>query len=388
VTSAFRRRYDAFLEAKIFRQGNAMNPNAVPPESPHLARWWHTEEGGKILCTLCPRYCRLAEGQAGFCYIRQNVGGELISLGYGRPTGFAIDPIEKKPLNHFLPGTSILSFGTAGCNLGCKFCQNWDISKNRLDELQSHRVTPAQIVELARREGCPSIAYTYNDPVIFAEFVIDTAREARAAGIRNVLVTAGYVTEEARGELFEYVDAANVDLKGFTEEFYHKVTYSHLDPVLQTLVWLKRETEVWFEITTLLIPGLNDSEEEVTRECEWILANLGDSVPLHFTAFHPDFKMTDTPATPPQTLLRAREIARRLGLKFVYVGNIHDRDGQTTWCPGCGAALIARDWHSVRLNRLREGACPSCGLSIPGVFRQAAEPRADEASGHPRRVLP
>jgi len=211
-------------------------------ESAHPARFWHTEEDGRILCTLCPRFCRLGKGQAGFCYIRQNLGGKLVSLGYGRAIGFAADPIEKKPLNHFLPGTSILSFGTAGCNLGCKFCQNWDMSKSRLDSRRSHPVTPRQVVELALREGCPSIAYTYNDPVIFAEFVIDVSREARAAGLRNVLVTNGYVTPEARPELYRYVDAANVDLKGFTDDFYRKLAYAHLDPVLDTLIWLKRET--------------------------------------------------------------------------------------------------------------------------------------------------
>ncbi len=349
----------------------------------HPARWWHAEADGKILCTLCPRFCRLNEGQAGFCFIRQNVGGSLVSTGYGRPTGFAADPIEKKPLNHFLPGTAVLSFGTAGCNLGCRFCQNWDISKNRLDELHSHRVTPGDIVELALREGCPSIAYTYNDPVIFAEFVIDTAREARAAGLRNVLVTAGYVTPEARPELFEYADAANVDLKGFTDEFYHKLSFAHLDPVLDTLVWLKRETEVWFEITTLLIPGRNDSEDEISRECAWIAENLGDSVPLHFTAFHPDFKMLDVPPTPASTLLRARGIALKTGLKFVYVGNVHDREGQTTWCPGCGRAVIERDWHAVRRNVLCDGACPSCGTAIAGVFD-----RSGTEAGFPRRVRP
>ena len=356
-------------------------------ETPFPARWWRSEEDGRILCTLCPRYCRMSEGQAGFCYIRQNLGGRLVSLGYGRPTGFAVDPIEKKPLNHFLPGSAVLSFGTAGCNLGCKFCQNWDISKNRLDTLHSVQATPRQVVELARKEGCPSIAYTYNDPVIFAEYVIDVAREARAAGLRNVLVTAGYVTEEARGPLFEFVDAANVDLKGFTEEFYHHQTYSHLQAVLETLVWLKEETSVWVEITTLLIPGLNDSPEEIGRECAWILEHLGPEIPLHFTAFHPDFKMLDRAPTPPETLLRARRIGLERGLKFVYVGNVLDREGQTTWCPGCSEALIIRDWHSVRRDRLRDGCCPSCGQRIPGRFDTEQAAGAD-STVRPRRVRP
>jgi pyruvate formate lyase activating enzyme len=332
------------------------------------ARFWQTEADGRILCTLCPRYCRLSDGQAGFCFIRQNEGGVLRSLGYGRPTGFAVDPIEKKPLNHFLPGTTILSFGTAGCNLGCQFCQNWDMSKARIDEHRSLEVTAEQVVDLARREGCPSIAFTYNDPIIIGEFVIDVSRIARERGIRSVMVTNGYITATARGEVFRFIDAANVDLKGFTEEFYQKATLSHLNPVLDTLIWLKRETEVWIEITTLLIPGLNDSEGEIDRECDWILRNLGDSVPLHFTAFHPDYKMTNIPGTPASTVLRAREIALAHGIRFVYVGNIADEKGQTTWCPGCGKALIVRGWHDVRRDVLREGRCPQCGVVIPGRF--------------------
>src|SRR5262245_60555882 len=332
------------------------------------ARWWRPAERGKLLCTLCPRYCLVGEGQAGFCYIRQNRGGQLWSAAYGRSTGFAVDPIEKKPLNHFLPGTRVLSFGTAGCNLGCKFCQNWDISKARLDQHASELATPEAIVALALETGSAGIAYTYNDPVIWAEFAIDVAREARAARLANVLVTAGYVTPEARGELFECMDATNVDLKAFTEEFYHRVTFAHLDPVLDTLVWLARETPVWTEITTLLIPGLNDADDEIARECDWLLEHVGPAVPLHFTAFHPDFKMTDRPRTPPATLLRARDIARSRGIAYCYVGNVHDVDGQTTRCPGCDAVLIRRDWHAIRRYRLDGDRCPDCGREIPGRF--------------------
>ena len=333
----------------------------------HPARWWHDEQG-KIRCTLCPRYCLIGDGQAGFCFIRQNHEGQLYNLGYGRSTGFAVDPIEKKPLNHFLPGTSVLSFGTAGCNLGCKFCQNWSISKAKLDDEGSELTTPDQIVALAVRTGCVGIAYTYNDPVIWGEFVIDIARAAHAAGLVNVFVTAGYVTPEARGEIFEHIDATNVDLKGFTEDFYHKVTLSHLNPVLDTLVWLKRETPVWTEITTLLIPGLNDGDDEMRRESDWILEHLGPEVPLHFTAFHPDFKMMDRPRTPAETLLRAQAIARARGLRYVYVGNVHDAEGQTTFCAGCGAVLIERDWHAIRRYRLHDDRCPDCGTAIPGRF--------------------
>lgn len=334
----------------------------------HAAAFWNVEDDGRIVCTLCPRYCRLHEGQAGFCYIRQNIGGQLWSLGYGRPTGFAIDPIEKKPLNHFLPASPILSFGTAGCNLGCQFCQNWDISKARLDELRSHNVTARQVVDLAEREGCPSIAFTYNDPVIIGEFVIDVSREARARGIRAVMVTAGYITPEARPEVFRYCDAANVDLKGFSESFYAKHTLSSLAPVLDTLVWLRHETQVWVEITTLLIPGLNDGDEMLREQCLWIMENLGNDVPLHFTAFHPDYKMTSIQATPASTLRRARRIAIDAGLRFVYIGNVHDEEGQTTWCPDCRTAVITRRGYAVHVPSPADGRCPGCGTRIPGVF--------------------
>ncbi|HJQ84357.1 MAG TPA: AmmeMemoRadiSam system radical SAM enzyme [Candidatus Binatia bacterium] len=343
----------------------------------HVARWWRSAERGKLLCTLCPRYCLIGEGQAGFCYIRQNHEGRLWSAGYGRSTGFAVDPIEKKPLNHFLPGARVLSFGTAGCNLGCKFCQNWDISKAKIDQHASEIASPGDVVELALRTGCAGIAYTYNDPVIWAEFVIDVAREARRAGLANVLVTAGYVTEEARGELFEHVDAANVDLKAFTEDFYHRVTFSHLDPVLRTLEWLRRETAVWTEITTLLIPGLNDREDEIAREADWIVEHLGPDVPLHFTAFHPDFKMTDRPRTPAATLARAREIARTRGVRYCYVGNVHDDEGQTTRCPSCDVALVVRDWHAIRRYRMDGDRCPDCGTAIAGRFHPGRH-RGDE----------
>jgi pyruvate formate lyase activating enzyme len=334
----------------------------------HDALWWRKEQDGRVLCVLCPRFCRIGEGQAGFCYIRRNEGGRLVTYGYGRPTGFGLDPIEKKPLNHFLPGSSILSFGTAGCNLGCKFCQNWTTSKARSDDRSTSPVTPEQVVRLAREEKCASIAYTYNEPTIFGEFVVDVSRIAREEGIRNVMVTNGYVTTEARGDLFRNIDGANVDLKAFTDDFYRRQTLSHIDPVLDTLRWLAMETEVWVEITTLLIPGLNDSPDEIRKECDWIVENLGEEIPLHFTAFHPDFRMTGRPRTPPSTLRSARSIAHEAGLHFVYVGNVLDREAQATSCPGCGTLLIERDWHSVRLNRITGSSCPDCGRKIPGVF--------------------
>ncbi len=335
------------------------------------ARWWHTEPDGKILCTLCPRYCRLQEGQAGFCYIRKVESGKLISLGYGKTTGFAVDPVEKKPLNHFLPGSTILSFGTAGCNLGCKFCQNWDISKARLVEKQSADVSAEQVIDLALAQGSPSVAMTYNDPIIWAEFAIDIARAARRRGVKSVLVTAGYVTAEARPELFAEIDAANVDLKAFTEDFYHKVTFSHLQPVLDTLKWLHDETDVWVELTNLMIPGHNDDPAETRKLSEWVAENLGLDTPLHFTAFHPDFKMQDVPRTPTETLTRARRIAREVGLRYVYTGNVHDREGGTTWCPSCNAAVIERDWYVVDPVGLDGNKCAACGTTIAGVFTTA-----------------
>jgi pyruvate formate lyase activating enzyme len=332
------------------------------------ALWWEKTDNEKILCTLCPRYCKIGDGQPGFCYIRQNHGGVLYSLGYGHPTGFAIDPIEKKPLFHFLPGTSVLSFGTAGCNLGCKFCQNWSISKSKLDELNSLTASPESVIALAKKHSAPSIAYTYNDPTIFGEYVIDISRIGREEGIKSVMVTAGYIDKKARKDIYKFIDAANVDLKGFTKRFYHKLTVSNLDDVLDTLLWLKNETDIWFEITTLLIPGENDSPDEIKNECGWILKNLGDSVPLHFTAFHPDFKMLDKERTPESTLTMARNIAFDEGIKFCYMGNVHNIEGQTTYCPNCIAKLIKRDWHSVHFNKLINGKCPECGTQIPGVF--------------------
>ena len=338
------------------------------------ARWWHTDTDGRIVCTLCPRFCKMAEGQAGFCYIRQNIEGELVATAYGQSTGFAIDPIEKKPLSHFLPTTAILSFGTAGCNLGCRFCQNWHMSKARLVEQGSVSASPEAIVDLAVREGCPSIAMTYNDPTIFGEYVIDVSREARHRGIKSVLVTAGYITPEARREAYQYIDAVNVDLKAFSETFYHKITFSHLEPVLDTLRWIKQETDIWCEITNLIIPGENDSWEETQRLCAWVAEHMGPNVPLHFTAFHPDFKMQDKTRTPPETLYRARRLAMAEGLNYVYVGNIHDVSGQSTYCPSCQKALIVRDWHQVTQQLVvadahGEGRCPECSTVIAGVFR-------------------
>lgn len=324
-----------------------------------------------MICNLCPRHCNLKEGDRGFCFVRQNRGGEMVLTTYGKSTGFCIDPIEKKPLNHFFPGTSVLSFGTAGCNLGCKFCQNHDISKAREVELLSEHAMPATIARAAAELGCQSVAYTYNDPIIWAEYAIDTARECRALGIKSVAVTAGYITPQARQPFFEFFDAANVDLKAFTEEFYEQLTLSHLQPVLDTLQWLKQETDVWFEITNLIIPDANDSPAELRELCDWVLRHVGDEVPIHFSAFHPDFRLLDRPNTPHETLLAAYDIARRTGLKYVYVGNVHDFDHQSTYCASCGKLVIERDWYQLGEYHLRLDQCSHCGHKIPGRFAKA-----------------
>jgi pyruvate formate lyase activating enzyme len=338
-----------------------------------------------VQCDLCPRYCRLREGQRGHCFVRANEGGAVVLTTYGRSSGFCIDPIEKKPLNHFLPGTPVLSFGTAGCNLGCRFCQNWDISKSREFDTLADEASPEAIANAARESGARSVAFTYNDPVIFHEYAVDVAAACREAGIRTVAVTAGYVCAEPRVEFYRHMDAANVDLKAFTEDFYEKVTVSQLAPVLETLAYLKHETDVWFEITTLLIPGLNDSDAELDEMTRWVVDQLGADVPMHFTAFHPDYKMRDRPNTPPATLTRARDIAVANGVRYAYTGNVHDESGGSTYCHACGARLIGRDWYVLTDWKLdASGACGSCGARCAGVFE--ARPGSWGARRVPLRI--
>ncbi|WP_291524930.1 AmmeMemoRadiSam system radical SAM enzyme [Acidithiobacillus sp.] len=335
----------------------------------HPGRYWHKLADGRIQCDLCPRDCRLQEGQRGACFVRMRKGDTMVLTTYGRSSGFCIDPIEKKPLNHFYPGSSVLSFGTAGCNLACKFCQNWDISKSReMDRLQD-QASPAGIAATAQSLDVKSVAFTYNDPVIFAEYAMDTADACHAAGIKTVAVTAGYIHAQPRAEFFAKMDATNVDLKAFTDEFYFKLTGAHLAPILETLEYIVKETQTWLEITTLLIPGHNDSEAEIRAAAEWMMGHLGPDVPLHFSAFHPDYRMPDVPATPADTLVRARRVAMETGLHYVYTGNVHDQEGDTTFCPGCGAALIVRDWYQILSYHLTpEGHCPHCGHRIAGHF--------------------
>jgi pyruvate formate lyase activating enzyme len=332
-------------------------------------RYWHMLEDGRVQCDVCPRFCKLREGQRGLCFVRGRRDGGIVLATWGRSSGFCIDPIEKKPLNHFLPGTPVLSFGTAGCNLTCRFCQNWDISKARAMDRLMDIAAPEAIADAAVKSGARAIAYTYNDPVVFLEYAVDVARAARERGLKNVAVTAGYVAPGAREELFGAMDAANVDLKAFTERFYRSLCTGQLGAVLETLEYLKAETDVWFEITTLLIPGENDGEDEVAALSAWVMDRLGPDVPLHFTAFHPDFRMLDTPPTPKATLARARDIARAAGLRHVYTGNVHDEPGQSTYCPACGERVIGRDWHRITRWRLTpDGRCAACGAPVAGVF--------------------
>jgi pyruvate formate lyase activating enzyme len=336
----------------------------------HEALWWSPEPNNRVHCYLCPRHCHINPGQAGFCFIRINESGKLYSLGYGAPAALQVDPIEKKPLNHFLPGTRVFSMGTAGCNMGCFFCQNWDISKSRHDQVHSQHLPPEDVPQLALQHGCDSLAFTYNEPTIWGEYVIDICKAARRVGLKTVMVSNGYITREAFHDVYDHIDAANIDLKAFTENFYGKITLTHLAPVLDTLQWLKNETNVWFEITNLMIPTLNDDPAETRKLADWILAHLGPDVPLHFTAFHPDFKLQDKPRTPPETLHNARSIALSTGLHYVYEGNIHTQ-AANTHCPKCSALLIERDWHTVLQNRLKNGACPVCAELVPGVWNRA-----------------
>jgi len=332
-------------------------------------RYWHALDDGRIQCDLCPRDCRLHEGQRGACFVRQRVGDAMVLTTYGRSSGFCIDPVEKKPLNQFYPGSSVFSFGTAGCNLACKFCQNWDISKSREMDTLMDQASAETIARTAQSLGCRSVAFTYNDPVIFAEYAMDTADACHEIGINAIAVTAGYIGAAARRDFYAKMDAANVDLKGFTDDFYVKLCGARLQPVLETLIYLVHETKVWTEITTLLIPGKNDSDAEIEAEAKWIMRELGPDVPLHFTAFHPDYKMTDIPHTPASTLTRARRIARAEGLHYVYTGNVHDSEGGTTFCPACAKPVIVRDWYEILDYAMTpEGRCVHCDAVLPGRY--------------------
>lgn len=347
----------------------AMTSSAETFDTAHPGRYWHKLDDGRVQCDLCPRLCKLREGQRGLCFVRACHQGEVVLTTYGRSSGFCVDPIEKKPLNHFLPGTPVLSFGTAGCNLTCKFCQNWDISKAREFHRLTDAASPDRIARAAGETGSRSVAFTYNDPVIFLEYAVDVAKVCHAKDIKCVAVTAGYIEPEPRAEFFSHMDAANVDLKCFTEDFYRRLCSGHLQPVLDTLKYLKHQTDVWFEVTTLLIPGENDSDDELNDMTKWMVDEIGPDVPMHFSAFHPDWKMTDIRATPSATLSRARDIALKNEVRYAYTGNVHDFDGESTYCHDCGEILIGRDWYVLSdWNLTAEGACRKCGAPCAGVF--------------------
>ena len=336
-------------------------------------RYWHKMEDGRLQCDLCPRHCHLKEGQRGLCYVRQRLDDEVKLVSYGRSSGFCIDPIEKKPLNHFYPGSSVLSFGTAGCNLACKFCQNWDMSKSREMDTLADRASPEKLAQVCEEMSCRSIAYTYNDPVIFLEYAVDVAQACREHNIKSVAVTAGYIDPEPRIEFFKLMDAANVDLKAFSDRFYHKICGGHLPPVLETLEYIRHETDTWLELTTLLIPGENDSEQELQEMTAWVVEHLGPDVPMHFTAFHPDWKMLDIKSTPTATLTKARKIALDNGVHYAYTGNVHDAGGSSTWCHNCGELLIERDWYQLgRWGLDKNGNCANCATTVPGHFEATA----------------
>ena len=346
----------------------------------HPTQYWHRLEDGRVQCDLCPRFCQLQEGQRGMCFVRARHQDQIVLTTYGRSSGFCVDPIEKKPLNHFLPGSHVLSFGTAGCNLACKFCQNWGMSKSREMDILAAAASPRNIAAEAVSSGCRSVAFTYNDPVIFHEYAIDVAQACHEVGVKTVAVTAGYVCEEPRAEFYRDMDAVNVDLKAFTEEFYHSLTGSHLQPVLETLEYIKHQTNVWLEITTLLIPGKNDSEAELDNLTQWVVEHLGTDVPLHFSAFHPDFKMLETPRTPSSTLSLARSIAMNNGLRYVYTGNVHDEEGSSTYCHACGEKLIGRDWYTLTAwNLTEDGRCRFCQTPCAGVFESHPEDKGSNS---------
>lgn len=343
------------------------SPSPLPQVS-HAARWWRLRADSRIECFLCPRSCKLSEGQRGFCGVRQRVGDRLMLRTYGRTGALCVDPVEKKPLYHFLPGSRILSLGTAGCNLGCSFCQNWGLSRARDEELLSRDISPQEIARVALRESCRSVAFTYNEPIVFAEFALDAAQACHECGLKTVAVTAGYITSEARADFFSGMDAANVDLKGFSNDFYRRRCRGRLQPVLDTLAYLHRETSIWLEVTTLLIPGENDGEEELRRAVEWYSETLGPDVPWHFSAFHPDYRLRDKPRTSMETLCRAREIAMAGGIRYVYLGNVMDAASSRTFCPQCGQVLIERDGFMVLRSILHGNRCPGCGAGVPGLF--------------------
>ncbi|MBN1426586.1 AmmeMemoRadiSam system radical SAM enzyme [Candidatus Fermentibacteria bacterium] len=331
------------------------------------AKYWNPIEQQRVACTLCPRGCEVADRERGYCGVRENVGGRYVTLVYGRAVAANVDPIEKKPLFHFLPGTTAFSIATAGCNMECKFCQNWDISQFRPEQIRSTDLFPTDVAAAARGRSCASIAYTYSEPVIFYEYMLDSAIEGHRLGVRSVMISNGYILKEPLLELLPRLDAVKVDLKAFTDTFYQKLCAGKLQPVLDSLRWIK-EQGTWLEIVDLILPTQNDGEGEILALSEWIVDELGPDVPVHFSQFHPTYRIRNLPRTPVSTLERCYRIAKNAGLNFVYLGNVPGLGYENTLCPGCGTTLIRRVGFTVLSNTLKEGACPSCGRAIPGVW--------------------
>ena len=325
-------------------------------------------QNGKVQCTICPRNCILSDGQEGFCHVRKNINQNIELLTYGYNTGLAIDPVEKKPLYHFYPSSPILSFGTLGCNMGCLFCQNWDISKSKANPQNLNKTPPQEVVDIAKKYKCKSVAFTYNDPIIFFEYAIDTAKLCRENNIKTVVVTSGFINEEPAKEFFEYMDGANIDLKGFSQRFYGKNCLAKLQPVLDTIKYAVNETNCHIELTTMLIEGENDSSEEIQAECEWILENLGDNVPIHFSAFFPHFKFEDRKATSFEALIKAYNIAKTVGLKYVYTGNLSNIETSTTYRKNCGEPIIIRSGYQILEYHLENSECEYCSAICDGRF--------------------
>lgn len=339
-----------------------------PAKEAHIrqAQWWRTVCAG-VQCTLCPFYCFLPEGMRGICRVRMNMGGQLVTLVYGQPVSVHVDPIEKKPVYHMLPGSEIFSISTVGCNLRCHFCQNWEISQAYPEQAKGTLLGPQEVVAEAIRSGCKSIAYTYGEPVVFYEYVLDTAKLAKKKGLRNVLVSGGYITPEPLRELARFFDVIKIDLKGFNEKFYRQVVGGELRFVLNTLLELKK-TGVLTEVVNLVVPALNDNMNEIKRMCEWIYTNLGPDTPLFFSRFMPQYKLTNLPPTPIETLEEARETALKTGLHYVYLGNMPGHPGENTYCPQCKRIIIQRRGYAVLDYHLRGTQCAFCGKHIPGIW--------------------